>query len=173
MTVSKLWVQNEDAGSSFILGFVKFPPHCMTSNFRRHYASLPPTKVLQSTNSIRGGPKIRRFFLIVYFSEHFQNVITLKILSLRINAIIPPLFPLFITVLELLQSESLQCLRRYFPHLLYILKTLSFKVPLHSWKQEKIARCQVQGVGGCKAIVIPFFMRNCRTLNAVWVGVLS
>ena len=47
------------------------------------------------------------FFLIVYFSEHFQNFITLKMLSLRINTLIPPLFPLFKTVLELLQSDSL------------------------------------------------------------------
>jgi len=51
MTVSKLRVENEAAGSSFILGFVKFPPHCMTSDIRRHYASLPPAKILQSTNS--------------------------------------------------------------------------------------------------------------------------
>ena len=118
----------------------------------------------------RGDPKITRFFfLIVYFSEHFQNLITLKILSLRINTLIPPLFPMFETVVELLQSDSLQCLRRFFPHL-YILKTLSFTVPLHSWKQKKIAGCQVRGVGGCETVVIPFFVRNCRTLNAVWAG---
>ena len=74
---------------------------------------------------------------MVYFSEHFQNLITLKKLSLRIDTLIPPLFPLFRTVLEPLQSDSLQCHRRFLPHLLYILKTLSFKVPLHSWKQKK------------------------------------
>ena len=74
--------------------------------------------------------------------------ITLKTLSLRINTLIPPLFPLFKTVLELLQSDSLQCLRCFSPHLLHVLKTLSFKVPLHSWKQEKIAGCPVRGVGG-------------------------
>jgi len=108
----------------------------------------------------------------VYFSEHFQNLINLKILSLRINTLIPPLFPLLKTVLELLQSDSLQCLCRFFPHLLYILETLSFKVPLHSWKQEKITGCQVWGVGGCEAVVIPFFVRNWRTLNAVWAGAL-
>ena len=72
-----------------------------------------------------------------------QNLITLKILSLTINTLIPPLFPLFKTVLELLQSDSLQCLRCFFPHL-HILKTLSF----NSWKQEKIAGYQVWGVGG-------------------------
>jgi hypothetical protein len=72
-----------------------------------------------------------------------------------------------------LQSDSLQCLRRFFPHLLYILKTLSFKVPLHSWKQEKIAWCQVRGVGGCETVVVPFFVRNRRTLNAVCAGALS
>ena len=91
------------------------------------------------------------------FSEHFQNLITLKILSLRINTLIPPLFPLFKTVLELLQSDSLQGLCRFFPHLLYILKTLSFKVPLHSWKQEKIAGCQVRGVSGVRSHCHPVF----------------
>ena len=75
-----------------------------------------------------------------------------KILSLRINTLIPPLLPLFKTVLELLQSDSLQGLRHFFPHLLYILKMLSFKVPLHSWKQEKIAGCQVRGVRGAKPL---------------------
>jgi len=97
-----------------------------------------------------GNPKVTRSFFkkTVYFSEHFQNLITFRILSLRSNTLIPPLFPLFKTVLELLQSDSLQCLRHFFPHLLYILKTLSFKVPLHSWKQKKIAGCQVRGVGG-------------------------
>jgi hypothetical protein len=53
MTVSKLRVENEEAGSSFILGFVKFPPHCMTSDIRRYYAPLPPAKILQSTYSIQ------------------------------------------------------------------------------------------------------------------------
>jgi len=62
-----------------------------------------------------GDPKIMRIFLIVYFSKHFQYLITLKILSLRINTLIPPLFPFFRTVLELLPSDSLQCLRRFFP----------------------------------------------------------
>ena len=63
----------------------------------------------------------------------------------------------------------------FFPHLLYILKTLSFNVPLHSWKQEKIAGCQVRGVDGvcvCGAVIL-FFVRNCRTLNAVWAGAVS
>jgi len=96
----------------------------------------------------RGYPKITRIFLILYFSEHLQNLITLKILSLRINTLIPPLFPLFKTVLELLQSDSLQCLRRFFPRLLYVLKTLSFKVPLHSWKQEKNRRMPGPGSRG-------------------------
>jgi hypothetical protein len=72
-----------------------------------------------------------------------------------------------------LQSDNLQCLHRFPPHLLYILKTLSFKVPLHSWKQEKIAGCQVWGLGGCGTVVILFFMRNCRTLNALWAEALS
>jgi len=76
---------------------------------------------------------------------------------LRINTLIPPPFPLFKTVLELLQSDILQCLCRFFPHLLYILETLSFKVPLHSWKQEKIAGCQVQGVGGVRSHCHPVF----------------
>jgi len=53
MTVSKLRVENEDAGSNFILGFVKFPPDSMTSNVRRHYAQLSPAKVLESTISIQ------------------------------------------------------------------------------------------------------------------------
>ena len=70
----------------------------------------------------RGDPKITRilFKKIVYFSEHFQNVITLNILSLRINTLISLLFPSFKTVLELLQSDSLQCLRRFFSHLLLL-----------------------------------------------------
>ena len=86
-----------------------------------------------------GGPKNKENLKkkIIYFSEHFQNLTILKILSLRINTLIPPLFPLFKTVLELLQSDNLQCLRRFLAHLLCILKTLSFKVPFHSWKQEK------------------------------------
>jgi hypothetical protein len=53
MTFSKLRVENEEAGSSFMLGFVKFPPHCMTSDIGRHYVPLPPAKVRQSTNSIQ------------------------------------------------------------------------------------------------------------------------
>ena len=113
--------------------------------------------ILASLNT-RGDLKITRiFFLIVYFSEHFQNLITLTILPLTINTLIPPLFPLFKTVLELLQSDSLQCLCRFFPHLLYILETLSFKVPLHSWKQEKITGCQIRGVGGVQSGCHPVF----------------
>jgi hypothetical protein len=42
----------------------------------------------------RGYPKLK-FKKIVHFSERFQNLITLKILSLRINTLIPPLFFLF------------------------------------------------------------------------------
>ena len=115
------------------------------SYWRPLLVALPVRKA----GTVRGGdPKITRIFKIVYFSEHFQNLIAHKKLSLRINTLIPPLFPLFKTVLGLLQSDSLQCLRRFLPHLLYILKTLLFKVPLHSWKQEKIAGCQVRGVGG-------------------------
>ena len=34
---------------------------------------------------------------------------------------------------------------------------LSFKVPLHSWKQEKIAGCQVRGVGGVRIRCHPVF----------------
>ena len=109
----------------------------------------------------------------MYFSEHFQNLITLKILPLRINTLIPPLFPLFRTVLELLQSDSLQCLRRFFPHLIYILKVLSFKVPLHSWKQEKIAGCQICGVGGVRSRCYPVFREKlphtqCCVGGALW-----
>jgi hypothetical protein len=36
--------------------------------------------------------------------------------------------------------------------------------------KKKIAGCQVRGVRGCKAVVMPFFLRNCPTLNAVWAG---
>ena len=43
------------------------------------------------------------------------------------------------------------------PHLLYILKTLSFKVPIHSWKQKKIAGCQVRGVRGVRSRCHPVF----------------
>ena len=114
---------------------------------------------------MRGDPKITRSFLfkIVYFSEHFQNLITLKILPLTINTLIPLLFPLFKTVLELLQSDSLQGLCHFFPLLLYILETLSFKVSLHSLKEEKIAGCQVQG--GAK----PLSSHFSQEIDAHWM----
>jgi hypothetical protein len=50
-----------------------------------------------------GDPKVRRSFLKIDLSERFHNLITFKILSLKSNTLIPPLFPLFETVLELLQ----------------------------------------------------------------------
>ena len=122
-------------------------------------SQLKSLRHLLGITKYEGGPKNNDFFFkIIYFSEHFQILITLKILSLRINTIIPPPFPLFRTVLELLQSDSLQCLRRFFPHLFHILKTLSFKVPLHFWKQENMAVCQVRGVGGVRSRCLPVFL---------------
>jgi hypothetical protein len=107
------------------------------------------------------------------FNLAFKGLITLKMLSLRINTFIPLLFPLFKTVLELLQSDSLQCLRRFFP-----------SPPLHSKKRSPLSSLFILGNrkksqdaglgewegGGCLAVVIPFFVRNCRTLTQCCVG---
>jgi len=98
-----------------------------------------------------GGPKKTSFFLNRIFLWTFPNLITLKI-PLENQYTYPTAFSIVQN-----SSGSLECLRRFFPHLLHILKTLSFKVPLHSWKQEKIAGCQVRGVGGVRSRCHPVF----------------
>ena len=86
-----------------------------------------------------GGPKNNEIFFLNHIFlwtfpkfNHPQNTL------LENQYTHPTAFPLFKTVLELLQSDSFQCLCHFFPHLLRILRTLSFKAPLHSWKQGKI-----------------------------------
>ena len=118
--------------------------------------------IMTTHDNYEGGPKNNEnFFFISYISLNISKINHHQNTLLENQYTYPTAFSLFKTVLELLQSDSLQCLYRFFPHLLYILETLSFKVPLHSWKQEKITGCQVRGVGGgCEDVAILFFVRN-------------
>jgi len=97
--------------------------------------------LIRELTYLRGGPKNNRNYFFKWFIRFYiiTTLVSFKVLSFWLDALVPTFFPLLKTFLELFSADVVQDLQRFLFHFADISKTFPFHLAFHTREQEKVA----------------------------------